>query len=71
VPALVVVEAVAPVDTTARAFAVLSNSCRESTSHSRLEKNASAAALSKHEPTRPIDWRISSRRHRAVNFSAV
>src|SRR3954463_14014026 len=26
---------------------------------------------SKHEPTRPIDWRIPSRRHSAVNFSAV
>src|SRR3954447_10279936 len=26
---------------------------------------------SKHEPTRPIDWRMPSRRHRAVNFSAV
>ena len=33
---------------------VLSNSLRERTSHSREEKNASAAALSKHDPTRPI-----------------
>jgi hypothetical protein len=26
-------------------------SCRDRTSHSRVEKNASAAALSKHDPT--------------------
>lgn len=29
--------------------------CRDRTSHSKELKNPSAAALSKHEPTRPID----------------
>ncbi len=33
---------------------------RDNTSHSRLEKNDAAAALSKHDPTRPMDWRIPS-----------
>jgi len=36
-----------------------------------VEKNASAAALSKHDPTRPMDWRMSSRRHNAVNAPEV
>jgi hypothetical protein len=36
-----------------------------------VEKNASAAALSKHDPTRPMHWRMSSRRHNAVNAPEV
>jgi hypothetical protein len=34
-------------------------------------ENDSAAALSKHDPTRPIDWRMPSRAHKAVNPPAV
>jgi hypothetical protein len=40
---------------------------RDRTSCSRVEKNASAAALSKHEPTLPIDWDTPSVRHKVVN----
>ena len=47
------------------------NSWRERTSHSNDEKNASAAALSKHDPTRPIDCRIPIVRHSFVNEFAV
>lgn len=35
------------------------------------EKNASLAALSKHDPTRPIDCRIPNCRHSVVNACAV
>ena len=36
-----------------------------------VEKNASAAALSKHDPTRPIDWRTPRRSHGPVKRVAV
>ena len=45
--------------------------CRDRTSHSCEENSASAAALSKHDPTRPTDWRTPSWRHSRVNASAV
>src|SRR5699024_9135328 len=57
--------------TTAWAWAVELKSWRDNTSHSSELKNASAAALSKHDPTRPIDWRIPSFPHNVVNASAV
>src|SRR5699024_7277682 len=57
--------------TTAWAWAVEPKSWRDNTSHSSELKNASAAALSKHDPTRPIDWRIPSFQHNVVNASAV
>jgi len=50
---------------------VEAKSYRDRTSHSKLEKNASAAALSKHDPTRPIDWVILSRRQSLVKSFAV
>jgi hypothetical protein len=66
VPAGVVVKAVAPLEHDGLGVSgVCGTRCRESTSHSRVEKNASAAALSKHDPTRPMDWRIPSLRHSA------
>jgi hypothetical protein len=37
----------------------------------QVEKNASAAALSKHDPTRLIDWRTPRRSHRPVKLLAV
>jgi len=44
---------------------------RDNTSHSKEEKNASAAALSKHDPTRPIDCLIPIFWHSLVNRFAV
>ena len=46
-----------------RAWAFVVKWCRDRTSCSRVEKNASAAALSKHEPTLPIDCDTPSFRH--------
>jgi hypothetical protein len=56
---------------TSRACAFVAKWCRDSTSCSRVEKNASEAALSKHDPTRPIDCRTPSWRHSFMNSFAV
>jgi hypothetical protein len=71
VAALVILEPSHHSITTAWACPVLVKSCRDETSPSRLEKNVSAAASSKHDPTRPIDWRIWSRRQSRVKEFAV
>ena len=71
VPAGVVVEAVAPFEHEAWACRVSRNVCRDSTSHSSEERNASAAALSKQDPTRPIDCRMPSLRLSFMNDFAV
>jgi hypothetical protein len=44
---------------------------RDRTSHSNDEKNASAAALSKHDPTRPIDCRIPIRAHTGAHGASI
>ena len=56
---------------TCRASSRVANVCLLRTSHSRVEKNDSAAALSKHDPTRPMDWRIFNPAHNLVKSSAV
>jgi hypothetical protein len=45
--------------------------CRDRTSCSRVEKNASAAAVSKHEPTLPIDCDTPSLRHSVVRVRSL
>lgn len=42
----------------------VTNRCRWTYSTLSSELKASAAALSKHEPTRPIDWTTPSLAHR-------
>jgi hypothetical protein len=71
-PAPGVVEVLAPrhrATTTWRAWALVVKWCRDTTSCSSVEKNASAGALSK--PTLPIDWDTASFRHSVVKFVAV
>jgi hypothetical protein len=50
---------------------MFSKSWRERTSHSSELKNASAASLSKHDPTHPMNWRIPKCRHDFVTLLAV
>jgi hypothetical protein len=57
VPTAGVVETLAPGDDSLAAWSRVVKWCRDSTSCSNVENNASAAALSKHDPTPPIDWR--------------
>ena len=71
VPAGVVVEAVAPLEDDGLGLSGVDDRCRDSTSHSREEKKASAAALSKQDPTRPMDWRMPILRHSFMNDVAV
>ncbi len=56
---------------TCRACSRVANVCLLRTSHSSVEKNDSAAALSKHDPTRPIDCRIVNPAHNLVKSSEV
>jgi hypothetical protein len=56
---------------TSRACAFVAKWCRDRASCSRVEKDASEEALSKHDPTRPIDCRTPSLRHIVVKSFAV
>jgi hypothetical protein len=71
VPTLSVVEIVARGRDDGASLGLGSEVVPREPSCSRVEKNASLAALSKHDPTRPIDCRIPSRRHNAVKVLAV
>ena len=53
------------------AWSLVRKWCRLRTSHSRVEKNDSAAALSKHDPTRPMLWRMCRPAHKVVKLVAV
>jgi hypothetical protein len=71
VSASAVVEVMDQATTTWRGWAFVVKWCRDKTSCSRVEKKASAAALSKHEPTVPIDCDTPSFRHSVVKTPAV
>lgn len=71
VPASVVVEAVAPVEHDGLGGAGVDEVVPGQHFPFQAGEDASAAALSKHDPTRPIDWRMPSLRHSLVNAVAV
>ena len=50
-----------------RASYLVASGVRLNSSHSSVEENASAAALSKDDPARPIDWLIPQRWHARAN----
>lgn len=71
VSALMIVEGVTPVDNDRLRLNGITETIAGQHFPLQRGEEVFAAALSKHDPTLPIDWRIPNRRHNLVKLLAV